>query len=68
MYLNVLLNCRKDVKIIVRDFWNRSEYKDVFEFLKVIDYSDTMAVFVPQNNLNREKIEALYKKFFYDWR
>lgn len=63
--LNCLLNTPDNCLIIIHDFWNRPEYHLVLKFLNIRDKVDTLGVFNKKNNISRQKIQSLIKKFQY---
>lgn len=65
--LKSLLVCDKDLIIIVHDFWDRPHYHCVLEFLEPIDQVDSLGVFKPKNNLDKEKIDKLYQIYKFDY-
>ena len=66
--LNALLNCAESPKIIIDDFFDREFYQCVLEFLEVIDRVDSMGVFVPKKELDKEKITRLLQEYCKDYR
>jgi hypothetical protein len=44
-------------RVLVHDYMNRPEYKCIEEFFDIIDYSDTMAVFVKKSVINYDDLE-----------
>ena len=44
-------------RVLVHDYMNRPEYKCIEEFFDIIDYSDTMAVFVKNSVINYDDLE-----------
>jgi hypothetical protein len=44
-------------RILVYDYISRPDYKCIEEFFTIIDYSDTLAVFVKKTDINRMDLE-----------
>lgn len=66
--LQTILNCRKDVKIVMHDYNNRPEYHYILKYLN-IDYTiDTMAQFSIKNNIDKNDVLISYENYKYNCR
>lgn len=65
--LQVIINCKQDVKIIIHDFNNRPQYHILLEFLEIVDTIDTMALFRVKN-VDFKRMKEVYEevKFIYE--
>jgi hypothetical protein len=63
--LNCLLNTTPDCKIIIHDFWNRSDYHIVLPFLETKAKVDTLGLFAKKTNIDQSKVKALIAKYQY---
>ena len=63
--LNAILNCNKDVIILVHDFWSREHYHIVLNYLDTVSKVDNLGVFKIKKNVDIEDIEKLYDKYKY---
>ena len=44
-------------RVLVHDYMNRPDYKCIEDFYDIIDYSDSLAVFVKKPDINRDNLE-----------
>jgi len=63
--LNCILKTPEDCKIIIHDFWNRSDYKIVLPFLETKAKADTLGLFEKKEGIDRDKIKAMIEKYQY---
>ena len=65
--LQVIINCKQDVKIIIHDFNNRPQHHILLEFLEIVDTIDTMALFRVKN-VDFKRVKEVYEevKFIYN--
>lgn len=66
--LNSLLHFPSIKHIIIHDYSNRDSYHIVENFLEKTNVADTLAVFKPKKDINREKVIAilsLYENVFH---
>ncbi|TLD81940.1 hypothetical protein LS68_002690 [Helicobacter sp. MIT 05-5293] len=61
--LSTLLHCHHNSTIIIHDFFNRPQYHIVLEFLNIIDQTETLGIFKPQENLDKTKIISLLNEY-----
>ena len=65
--LQTILNCSKEVTIIIHDYNNRPQYHCVLNFLDIIYTIDTIAVFKIKKNINKVKLYKYYEKYKYNY-
>lgn len=64
--LNTILNCNKNIKIIIHDFFNRDEYHIVLNYLDIIEKANTLGVFKIKENINKNEISNLIEQYKYN--
>ncbi|TVL55390.1 hypothetical protein A9X76_10320 [Brachyspira hyodysenteriae] len=64
--LNTILNCNKNIKIIIHDFFNREEYHILLNYLDTIEKSNSLGVFKIKENINTDEINKLIEKYKYN--
>lgn len=64
--LNTILNCNKNTKIIIHDFFNREEYHIVLNYLDIIEKADTLGIFKLKENINKDEISKLIEQYKYN--
>ncbi len=65
--LGIILNCSKDITIMVHDYSFREYYHVIEEFLDIIDNSETLYVFKIKNEINKNRVEELYEEYKYSF-
>ncbi|MDP2904347.1 MAG: hypothetical protein Q8N96_14775 [Methylovulum sp.] len=63
--LNCILNTPSNCKIIIHDFWNRSDYHIVLPFLETKAKADTLGLFAKKEGIDHRKIKSLIEKYQY---
>ncbi|MEI0489731.1 hypothetical protein [Brachyspira pulli] len=64
--LNTILNCNKNTKIIIHDFFNREEYHVVLNYLDTVEKANTLGVFKIKENINKDEINKLIEQYKYN--
>lgn len=65
--LQTVLHCPKHTRILMHDFNNRAFYHQILEFVDIVDTCDTLAEFKIRENIDRQKVLALYEQYQYVW-
>lgn len=65
--LQTLLHCPKHTKILIHDFNNRAFYHQILEFVDFVDTCDTLAEFKVKQNIDKQRLLALYEEYKYVW-
>lgn len=63
IHINEHMQNQQEARVFIHDFWNRSQYHVVLEFLEVVEQVDTAGVFKIRQGIDREKLNALWGKF-----
>ncbi len=63
--LSVLLNCNKNVTIIIHDFTNRDHYHILLNFIEKVESADTLVVFRVKQNIDLDEVHKLLEKYQY---
>ncbi len=63
--LATILNCNKTTKIMIHDYTIRDFYHLVEEFLDIVEIVDTLAIFKIKENLDKNRVQALYEEYKY---
>ena len=58
--LQVILNCKLDIKILIHDFNNRQNYHILYKYLDIIYSIDTLALFSIKEDIDFEEIKNDY--------
>lgn len=66
-FLQTLLHCPKHTKILIHDFNNRPFYHKILEFVDFVDTCDTLAEFKIKDNIDKQRLLALYEEYKYIW-
>lgn len=62
-----IIYCKANTRILVHDFNNRPHYHKVVEFLDFVDTCDTLAEFKIKENIDPQRLLAMYDKSRYDY-
>ena len=65
--LGVILNCSKDIKILVHDYPEREYYHVIEEFLDIVEIADTLYSFKIKDNVDIERVKELYEEYKYQY-
>ncbi len=65
--LQTILNCSKDVKILIHDYPKRKYYHIIEEFLDVAENADTLYSFKIKDNIDVERVKELYEEYKYEY-
>ncbi len=63
--LNAILNCNKDIILLMHDFWSREHYHIVLNYLDTVCKVDNLGVFKIKKIVDIEEIKKLYDKYKY---
>lgn len=63
--LQTILNCKKDVKILMHDYPIRPYYHCILEFLDIVDVIDKMCLFKIKDNVNMDAVQEMWEKYKY---
>lgn len=59
---------KKETKVIIHDFSVRKEYEIVLDFYDVIDQVDSMVILQVKENVDKEKLDEIKKRYKYDFK
>lgn len=54
-----------DTRIFIHDFWNRSDYHVVLEFLEAVDIVESAGVFRLKQNINKLALDSMLKQYMF---
>lgn len=63
--LQTILNCKKDVKILMHDYPIRPYYHCILEFLDIVDVIDTMCLFKIKENIDMNAVQKMWEEYKY---
>jgi len=65
--LKTIIECSEnaDLKIMIHDFWRRTEYHIVLEYLDIVDRVDNLAVFKIKDDVDLDAVKENYNKYKY---
>ena len=63
--LQTILNCKKDVKILMHDYSIRPYYHCILEFLDIIDIIDTMCLFKIKDDIDMNAVQKMWEEYKY---
>lgn len=63
--LSILLNCNKNTKVMIHDFFNRNEYHIVLDFIDVVEQVDSLGIFKIKGNIDFDRVNNLLKEYQY---
>ena len=66
--LQIILNCKPDIKILIHDFNNRPNYHILYKYLDIIYAIDTFALFSIKEDIDIEEIKKDYEIYKLDVR
>ena len=66
--LQIILNCKPDIKILIHDFNNRPYYHILYKYLDIIYAIDTFALFSIKEDIDIEEIKKDYEIYKSDVR
>lgn len=65
--LQSVLHCPKHTRILMHDFNNRAFYHQILKFVDFIDTCDTLAEFRIKENIDKQRLLAMYEEYKYIW-
>ena len=64
--LQVILNCKSDIKILIHDFNYRPYYHILYKYLDLIYSIDSLALFSIKEDIELEEVKMDYEKYKYN--
>ncbi len=65
--LQTILNCKKDIKILMHDYSIRPYYHCILDFLDIVDIVGTMCLFKVKDNIKTEDVQKMWEEYKYKY-